>query len=222
VHLAKFVDHVGCIHAGVVSELLGDNLKSLSVAINDKLLLAFDGADMLAQMSAQLHLNSTTASDDGVGFYCAGHNHNGIIKRAGSLLNVLSSATSDDQGNSLGAYALSKHVESLVTELNLLKLTTLSHDGISQSMSSGLNLTTCGFCNALQILDGDTTSAEDVSVREVLGGKIADWQLRKHNLCARIDNNVELVVDDLPLGIDNFLEVVRVLKTDLSGVLLCL
>jgi hypothetical protein len=173
-------------------------------------------------MSAQLHFNSSTASNNGVSLYCAGDNHNGIIKRAGSLLNVLSSATSDDQGNSLGAYALSKHVESLVTELNLLKLTTLSHDGIRQSMSSGLNLTTCGFCNALQILDGDTTSAEDVSVREVLGGKIADWQLRKHNLCARIDNNVELVVDDLPLGIDNFLEVVRVLKTDLSGVLLCL
>jgi hypothetical protein len=104
----------------------------------------------------------------------------------------------------------------------LLKLTTLSHNGISQSKSSGLNLTTCGFCNALQILDGDTTSAEDVSVREVLSGKIADRQLRKYNLRARVDNNVELVVDDLPLGIDNFLEVVGVLKTDLSGVLLCL
>jgi hypothetical protein len=88
-------------------------------------------------------------------------------------------------------------------------------------MSRGLNLATGGFGNALQILDGDTTSAEDVSVREVLSGKIADRQLRKYNLRARVDNNVELVIDDLPLGIDNFLEVVGVFQTDLSGVLLC-
>jgi len=85
-----------------------------------------------------------------------------------------------------------------------------------------LNLATGGFSNALQILDGDTTSAEDVSVREVLSGKIADRQLRKNNLSARVYNNVELVVDDLPLGIDNFLEVVGIFQTDLSGVLLCL
>lgn len=85
-----------------------------------------------------------------------------------------------------------------------------------------MNLATGGFSNALQILDGDTTSAEDVSVREVLSGKIADRQLRKNNLSARVYNNVELVVDDLPLGIDNFLEVVGIFQTDLSGVLLCL
>ena len=68
----------------------------------------------------------------------------------------------------------------------------------------------------------NTSSAEDVSISEVLGGEITDRESGKDALGSRIYNLLKFVVDNLPLGIDNLLEVFWIVKSDLSTVLLSL
>lgn len=68
----------------------------------------------------------------------------------------------------------------------------------------------------------NTSSAEDVSISEVLGGEITDRESGKDALGSSIYNLLKFVVDNLPLGIDNLLEVFWIVKSDLSTVLLSL
>merc|ERR1719197_2017508 len=49
--------------------------------------------------------------------------------------------------------------------------------------------------------------AEDVTVREPLRRDVADRQLAQHALGARVGNLLELVVQDVPLGVDDGLVV---------------
>jgi len=106
--------------------------------------------------------------------------------------------------------------------LDFFELSASTESLLWHGVGGGLNDGFGCLGNALQVVLGYSTSAEDVSVSEVLGCKVADWELRKNDLGARGSDLIELVVDNFPLGIDNLLEVFGVLESDLSRVLLCL
>ena len=220
VDLSKFVENIGRVHAGVISELTWDNLESLSESADDHLLLTTDGTDVLTEESRKFHLDGTTTSDDGVCLDGSKDDHNSIIERAGSLSNVLGSASSKDNSNRLGVGAFSEHVVSLRSELSLFEFTSVTENRRFETVSSSLENGTSGLADALEIILRDATSAENVSVSEVLSGQVTDRELGENNVGSGLDDLLELVVDDLPFGINNLLEIIRVGKSDLSGVLL--
>ena len=76
---------------------------------------------MFTQESRKFHLNGATSSDDGVSLNSSENDHYGIIEGSCSLLNILSSTTSDDDGHGLGTSALSEHIVALISELNLFE-----------------------------------------------------------------------------------------------------
>jgi len=116
--------------------------------------------------------------------------------------------------------AIGEHVESFTSELNFFELAAFSHNLLGNTVNGGLNLGTSGLGDVLEIPDRDTTSAENVSVCEVLSGQVTNGHLGENDLGSRLDDSVKLVVDNLPFGVNNLLEVIGVLEADLSGVLL--
>merc|ERR1719277_1316149 len=69
--LTQLVEDIGGIKASVVAELPGDHLKGLGHGANDQLLLATDGAAVVSEILAQLHVNSSSSQDNcaGSGFW---------------------------------------------------------------------------------------------------------------------------------------------------------
>ena len=115
---------------------------------------------------------------------------------------------------------LSKHVIAVVSKLHFLELAACSKNLLRQAISSCLNLATGCLHHALEIFRWNPARAEDVSISEVLGRQITDWQLRQHNFGSSVNNFLQLVVNDLPFSVHNLLEVFWVLKSDFSTVLL--
>ena len=177
---------------------------------------------MFAQVAGQLHFNGTAASDNSLRAERPHDHHDGVVERTGSLFDVLGSTTADHNCHSARRHTLRKHVESFVSELNFLELAAISHDLISESIGGGLNDSTSGFAHAVQVFLLDTSRAEDVSVCEVLRGQITHGQLGEDNFGARCDHLVQLVVDNFPLSVNNFLEIFRLVQPNLCVVLLSL
>ena len=91
-----------------------------------------------------------------------------------------------------------------------------------ETVNSSLHDCSSGLAYTLKIFFSDTASAENVSVSEILSGKITDWEFGENNSGARCMDLVKLIVDNLPFSINNSLEVIRILKSDLSTILLSL
>lgn len=132
---------------------------------------------MLTEISGKFHLDGTTSSDDSVCLDSSQYDHDSIIKGAGSLLDVLRGATSDDNCDRFSLGALSEHIISLATKLDFFELTAGTENIIIEAISSGLQDSTGCLAYALQIFLRDTTCAENASVCEVLGGQVTDWEL---------------------------------------------
>ena len=98
------------------------------------------------------------------------------------LLQVLGGTSSQDKGCRLGLLALSEHVVPLVSELDLLELPASTEHVLADALDSGLEDSASGLGNSLQIVLLYSSGAEDISVREVLGGQVTDWKLRKNDL----------------------------------------
>lgn len=177
---------------------------------------------MFAQVAGQLHFNGTAASDNSLGAERSHDHHDGVVERTGSLFDVLGSTTANHNCHGARRRALGKHVESFVSELNFLEFAAISHDLISESIGGGLNDSTSGFAHAVQVFLLDASRAEDVSICEVLRGQITHGQLGKDNFGARGDHLIQLVVDNFPLGVDNFLEIFGLVQSDFRVVLLSL
>ena len=138
------------------------------------------------------------------------------------LLKVLGSTSSEDESGRFGLHALSEHVESLITNLNLLELATESKDVLGKSIDGCLKNGSSSFSNSSEIIFLYSSRAENVSVGKVLGSKVTNWKVGENDLSSRFDNLIELLVDNVPLGINDLLEIVWVLDPDLGVVLLSL
>ena len=64
--LTQLVQDVGGVEAGIVAELAGNDLEGLGHGADDELLLAGDGAAVVAEVFGQLHVDGAAASDHGV------------------------------------------------------------------------------------------------------------------------------------------------------------
>ena len=148
------------------------------------------------------------------------YDHDGIVKRASRLLDILCCTSTKHNSHSFGGTALCEHVKALATELDLLELSADAEDAIVKTINGGLHNCSSRLADTLEIVLWHTTCAENVSICEVLSSKITDWELGEHNAGSRSNNFVKLLVDDRPLGVNDFLEIVGVLETNLSTVLL--
>jgi len=146
------------------------------------------------------------------------NNHNGVVEGAGCLLDVLGSATSKDEGHSLGGRALFKHVVAFIANLPLFKLAAFAHNLVRDAEAGSLNLSASCLSDMVHIMWGNAASAENVSVGKELSCQVTDGHAGKNNLGASLLDSLKFVIDDLPFGVNDFLEVVRVLETDLSRV----
>ena len=220
VSLAKLVEHIGAVHAGVLRERPGDGLESLGEVIDDELNLTVNTLKVFTQVAGELHLDGATTSNDGVGLVSSTHNHDSVVEGSLGLLEVLGSTTSEHESGRLGGRALGEHVVALVTKLDLLELAAKTEHILGNTLNGRLEDGTSGLTDTLEIVLGNATSTEDISVGEVLGGEITDGEAGEHNFGARLADLVKLVIDNVPLGIDNSLEVLGVINTHLSVILL--
>lgn len=217
---AQFVEDIGGVEAGIVAQLAGDDLQSLGKGLDDGLLLVLDVlVGVLMQVGRDLHLDGTATANHHAVLNSTLDNHDGVVQRALNLGDKLLSATAQHQRAGLGLGAVLEKVESLATNLALLKDATGAEMLVQDVGAGRLNDGTGGLDDALHILRGDTASAEDVAVSKVLRGEIANGKLREDYLGTSGGNGLELLVDDLPFGVDNSLIVGDLLNTDFGIVL---
>ena len=96
-------------------------------------------------------------------------------------------------------------VEALAAHLALLEfLARAQHAGV-EVVARGLDLRADRALQAEHVAEFDAARAEEPAVRKVLRRQVADRELREDDVGARLDNLVELVVDDVPLGVDHLL-----------------
>lgn len=214
--LSKLVEHVSAVHTGVISELFGDNLKSSSESVHNKLMLSLDGSKLLSQVAGEFHLDGTTSSNNSLGLNSSDDNHEGIIERSFGFFNVLRSSSSKDDSYGFSGGASSEHVETSISKLDFFEFLTGSENLFGDTVSSSLHDSSSGFGASIEITKRASSSAEDVSVSEVLSGQISNRELGENDLSTSFGNFIELIVDDFPFSINNFLEVFGVLKSDFS------
>lgn len=87
--------------------------------------------------------------------------------------------------------------------LLFLELFAKSEGSLVEVVHRGLDGPSAGLHRPDEVLLGDAPCAEHVAVGEVLRGHVANGQLGKHHLgAARVDAG-ELLIQDVPFGINN-------------------
>lgn len=217
---AQLIQDVGGIEAGIVAQLAGDHLESLGKSLDDGLLLVLDVlVGVLVQVCRDLHLDGAATTNDHTVLDGTLDNHDGIVQRPLNLGNKLLGATTQHQRAGLGLGTVLEKVESLATNLALLKDAAGAEVLVQDVGTGGLDDGTGGLDDTLHILRGDTASTENVAVGKELGGEIANGKLGEDNLGASGGDGLELLVDDLPFGVDNSLVVGDLLNTDFGIIL---
>lgn len=112
-----------------------------------------------------------------------------------------------------------KDVEALAANLHLVEAGARAEVPVLDVGAGALDRATDGLDDTPQVVCGDAACTEDVAVGKVLRSQVADGQLAQHDLGTRLDNCLELCVDDLPLGVDNGLVFGHVVDPDLCVVL---
>jgi len=221
--LTEFVEYISGVHTTVFGEGSWDCFKSLGVAIDDKLLLSLNCSKVFSQMSWKLHFNGTTTGNDGFRLEGPSDNHDSVVEGSLGLFKILTGTTTEYEGAWFGLIALSEHVESFISELDLLELTASSENfSIKSITDSRLENSSSGLGNSLEIILLNSTSTEDISVSEVLGSEITDWESWEDDFSSRLDKQIKFGVNDIPLGIDNLLEIFWLCDPDFSIVLFSL
>ena len=144
------------------------------------------------------------------------------MQRPLHLGNELLGATTEHQGAGLGLGAVLEEVEALTADLPLVEAAACAEVLRADVGAGALDCGAGGLDYALHVVGGDTAGAEDVAVGEELCGEIADGELGEHHLGARLGAGLELLVDDLPLGVDDGLVFRHLLHANLGVVLLSL
>merc|ERR1719400_2902487 len=110
--LSKFIQNVGGIKSSVITQLTGNNLKSLGHSANDKLLLASDCSTIIAKILGEFHINDTTAGNHRVILHCFPDYHDGIMKRSLSFFHKLFCSSSQNNGAGLRLGASIEEIKS--------------------------------------------------------------------------------------------------------------
>jgi hypothetical protein len=116
------VQDVCSVETSVVAKLSGDDFKCLGKGLDDALLLVGNLAvGVGVKVFADLHLASTTTSDDALVLDGTLDNHDGVVQTALDFSDELLSTTTEDKSAGLCAGAALEEVEPLTTNLALLE-----------------------------------------------------------------------------------------------------
>lgn len=141
------------------------------------------------------------------------------MQRALHLGDELLGAAAQHERARLGLGAVLEEVEALAADLALVKSAAgaevLGVDVGARALDGGSR----GLDDALHVVAGYAAGAEDVAVGKVLGGEVADGELGQDHLGARRVDGLELLEDDLPLGVDDGLVLRDLLDAHLGIVL---
>lgn len=218
---AQLVEDVGGVEARVVAQLARDHLERLRERLDHRLLLVGDVlVGELVQVGGDLHLAGAAAADDQVVLDGALDDHDGVVQGALDFGDELLGAAAQDQGAGLGLGAVLEEVEALAADLALVEGPAHAEVVGLDVGAGGLDGGAGGLDDAVHVLGGDAAGAEDVAVGEVLGGEVADGLLGQDDLGAGGVQGLELLVDDLPLGVDDGLVLGDLFDADLGVVLL--
>merc|ERR1719220_1702516 len=128
------------------------------------------------------------------------HDHDGVVQRPLSFVHELLGAASDDDGAGFGFGAAGEEVEALTADLFFLEQAAGSENFITEIVSGRLDGASAGFHSPGHISGLDAAGAEDAAVGEILRGHVTNWQLRKDDFGSRLNDVVQLLVQDVPLG----------------------
>mmetsp|Transcript_42853 Transcript_42853/g.100760 ORF Transcript_42853/g.100760 Transcript_42853/m.100760 type:complete len:285 (-) Transcript_42853:651-1505(-) len=218
--LPKPVQDVGRVKACVVAQLPRDHLEGFSVAVDDELGLAVDLARVHAQELGQLHLDRSPARHNLGVLDGAADDHDGVVDRALRLRDELLRSSTQHNRRGLALRTLGEDVEALVPDLLLLEETARADDLGHEVLDRGLHAGAARTHHPLHVVVGHAPRAEDVAVCEVLRRQVADREAREHDLAASGDDFVELLVDDVPLRVDDALVLFGVVEADFGVLLL--
>mmetsp|Transcript_1370 Transcript_1370/g.4189 ORF Transcript_1370/g.4189 Transcript_1370/m.4189 type:complete len:606 (+) Transcript_1370:131-1948(+) len=209
--VAQRRQHVRRVKAAVDGQLARHDLQRLGEGEDDELVLAGDAERRLAQRLRDLHLDGAAAADDAHVHGAALDDHERVVDGAVRLLDVLLGAAAQHDGRRLGAGAAGEDVEALAADLLLLKRGARAADARPRHVEHRrLDDAARGLRDAAHVVVGHAAGAEQAAVGKVLRRQITDGQLGKDDVGARGDAEVELLVDDGPLGVDDALVRVRV------------
>jgi len=163
-----------------------------------------------------VHLHSTATGNNAVVLDGPADDHDGVVEGPLDLVDELIGTTTEDKGAALGLGAAPEDVEPLATDLDLLELGATSEVLRLEVIDGSLDGAAHGLDGPHQVGLWHPASAEDSPVRKVLGGQVANGELGKDALGARVSDLLELVVDDLPLGINDGLVLADLVNPDLG------
>mmetsp|Transcript_22640 Transcript_22640/g.65168 ORF Transcript_22640/g.65168 Transcript_22640/m.65168 type:complete len:482 (+) Transcript_22640:434-1879(+) len=208
------------IETGIVTKLPRNNLQGFGKGTNDQLTLALDRQRMFPKEARYLHLDGATTGHDRARFEGPLHHHEGIVDAALTFGNELLATTAKDDGRRELGGTVGEDIEALVTDALLLEATAGAQDTLEHIVGAGLDGAAGGLGDALEVAILHPAGAEQTAVGKVLRRQIADGELAEDDVGPAVDAGVELVVDDLPLGVDDALVLAGILDADLGVLLL--
>lgn len=135
------------------------------------------------------------------------------MKTSLNLCNKLLGSTTQDKGTSFGLSTSLEDIESVTTNLLLLKGPARSKMVCFDVIDRSLDNTTYSLYSSDQILISNSSGTEDISVGEILRSQITDWELGQYNLCPGRNNLFQLIINDLPFSIHDRLVFLTRLNT---------
>lgn len=216
--LTQLVEYVGGIEAGVLAQLTRYDLERARQRRHDHLLLARDRSRIVAQVLGDLHLDGTAAGHDRVVLERTAHDHDGVVERTLGLLDELLGTAAQNERARFSLRTTREDVVPLAADLLFLEDLARAEHARCQVLHGRLDRAAARFHRSLEILLDHSTGAEHVSVGKVLRGHVADGQPAEHNFGAALVDLLELVVQDLPLGVHDVLILVDRVDADLGVV----
>ena len=165
------------------------------------------------------YLASSSTSNDALILYRALHNHNSIVQTPLDLRNELLRPAPEHESASFRLGTTLEEIEPLPSDLLLLEALARAQMVRLDVGARTLHRAAARLHHALQVRGGNPARAEHVAVGEELRGQVADGQLAEHDLGARGVQRLHLVVDELPLGVDDGLILGHALHAHLGVIL---
>lgn len=172
--LSQSVHDFNWIKSSIFGNSSRDDFKSLGERIDDQLLFSLDWSSMMSKVSRQFHFNGTSPSYDGWEFHGSSDNHDRVIQGSFGFFDELFGTSSQDNCGGLGMGTLFKYIVSLDSDLFFFEFTTGSKVSRWKSVDGGLNHGARGGLESNHVIVGDTSSAENVTVSEILCGQVSN------------------------------------------------
>eukprot|EP00341_Mesodinium_pulex_P006969 CAMPEP_0116950430 /NCGR_PEP_ID=MMETSP0467-20121206/39465_1 /TAXON_ID=283647 /ORGANISM="Mesodinium pulex, Strain SPMC105" /LENGTH=226 /DNA_ID=CAMNT_0004635175 /DNA_START=330 /DNA_END=1009 /DNA_ORIENTATION=+ len=164
---------------------------------------------LLPQLLAQAHFDAASAYDCLVVSLHSLDDLDSIVERTLSLGNVLFRSASQNDGGGLdGGFV--EEIPAFNSDLDFLELLATAAVLGFEAIARGLDDSVDRLGQTFEVFLLDAACAEHFAVCKLLGGEVADRQFGQHDLHAQVGDVVQLLLYDLPLGVNDALLLGRV------------